>query len=428
MTMFLVLNGILMLLLFPPLFKRLFGLEDIPDNGVEFTKYLLWVFVTVMFVLRAGNVHYSPIVGFFFIVVIVVMSFEIILRVIIKYGSAIFPAKKLLLTGIRKKLTDAALYGIFMPRFMPHPFLQFTLPRRDLENGNADMGFKSITLRDIPKPPGTIRIACLGNSTCTEYPELLEQFLNKTYPRTKFQVFDFGMGWWSSLHSTVNFVLNVIDFDPDYVVLHDNCNDHNYRGYPGLRGDAAHAYHNLTVPPSMDVYWSRLFVLYRIAAALVRRRFPRFLRRHYSMEKSILNSGKKYQYDPKELYIFERNFETIYAVSKHRDISLCLMTFPFSNVLNYGEDHDKVYRPHMRKINEILRRKAVQYGLPLIDAAQYMTGEEDLFWDAIHVVTKGNMIKAYLIAREIMKDFDMTLPSEEEEVGNWIKKKLLQLI
>ncbi|MEN6350335.1 MAG: SGNH/GDSL hydrolase family protein [Syntrophomonas sp.] len=386
---------------------------------------MLWAFVTMMFVLHAGNIHYSPLVGLLFIVVFVVMSFEIILRIIIKYGAVILPAKQPFLTDVRKKLAEAALYGIFMPRFVPHPFLQFTLPRRDLENGDSEMGFKKITLHDIPKPPGTIRIACLGNSTCAEYPQLLEQFLNKTCPQTKFQVLDFGMGWWSSLHSTVNFILNVIDFNPDYVVLHDNCNDHNYRGYPGLRGDAAHAYHNLTVPPSLDVYWSRLFVLYRVSAVLVKRRFPRFLRRHYSMEKSILNPGKKYQYDPKELFIFERNFETIYAVSKHRNIKLCVMTFPFSNVLKYGEDHDKVYRPHMRNVNEMLRRKAAQYGLLLIDAAQYMTGEEDLFWDAIHVVTKGNMIKSYLIACKILKDLNLPLLLEGDwkEIDNWIKEK-----
>ena len=425
MTIFFVLNGILMLLLFPPIFERLFGLEDIHDQRVEFSKYLLWVFVTIMFVLRAGNIHYSPIVGFFVIVIFVVMFFEIILRLIIKYGAAILPDRKHFLMDIRKKLAAAALYGIFMPRFVPHPFLQFTLPRRDLENGNSELGFKNITLHDIPKPNGIIRIACLGNSTCAEYPQLLEQFLNKTCPEKKFQVLDFGMGWWSSLHSTVNFILNVIDFDPDYVVLHDNCNDHNYRGYPGLRGDAAHAYHNLTVQPSLDVYWSRLFVSYRVLAALVRRRFPRFLKRHYSMEKSILNAGKKYKYDPRELYIFERNLETIHAVSKHRNIKLCLMTFPFSNVLKYGDDHDKVYRPHMRMINEMLHQKAAQHGLLLIDAAQYMIGEEDLFWDPIHVVTKGNMIKSYLIARTILSDLNLSLIIEDDwkDIDNWIKEK-----
>jgi len=184
MTFFLILNGILMLLLFPPIFKRFFELEDIQGYGVASSRYLLWAFVTMMFVLQAGKFTYSPIVGFLCIVVFVVMSFEIILRVIIKYGAAILPAKEPFFADVRKKLAEAALYGIFMPRFVPHPFLQFTLPRRDLENGDSEMGFKSITLRDIPKPPGTIRIACLGNSTCTEFPKLLEQFLNKMYPQT----------------------------------------------------------------------------------------------------------------------------------------------------------------------------------------------------------------------------------------------------
>ena len=298
-TIFLILNVILTVLLFPPIFKRLFGLEEIHDYLAGFSRYLLWALITAMFILRIRNIHYSSAVDFFSIVVLSVMSFEILLRAFIKYGATILPTKRALLMDLRTKITEAALYGVFVPRFEPHPFLHFTLPRKDLENGNAEMRFANITLRDIPKPSGTIRVACIGNSTSVAYPRHLEQFLNRAYPQARFHVLNFGLGWWSSLHSTVNFVLNVIDFNPDYVVLHDNCNDHNYRGYHGLRGDGVHAYRSLSIPPSQDVYWSRLFVLYRILAVLVKRKFPNFLRRHYSMEKSILKPGKKYLYDPR---------------------------------------------------------------------------------------------------------------------------------
>ena len=98
------------------------------------------------------------------------------------------------------------------------------------------MGFTDITVKDIPKPAGVIRVACMGNSTAVNYPQSLQTLFNDVCPHTRIQVLNFGMGWWSSVHSTVNFILNVIDFKPDYVVLNDNCNDHNYRGYPGLRG------------------------------------------------------------------------------------------------------------------------------------------------------------------------------------------------
>jgi hypothetical protein len=430
MTTLLVFSGILMVLLFPPIFKMLFGIEDIYDFLVGLSRYLLWVLVTGMFILCYSEIPLSLTVNLFFTVVLFVLSFEIVTRAFIKYGAIILPAKRYLLTDIKRKITDAARYGVFVPRFEPHPFVHFTLPRKDLENGNAEMGFQNITLHDIPKPSDTIRIACIGNSTTVDYPSLLEQLLNKSCPQAKFQALNFGLGWWSSLHSTVNFIMNVIDFNPDYVVLHDNCNDHNYRGYQGLRGDAAHAYRTLSIPPTPDVYWSRLFVLYRIMAILVKRRFPNLIKRHYSMEQSILKPDKKYHlYNPGELYIIERNIETLYAVSKHRSIRLCLMTLPFSNVLKYGEEHDRVYRPHITNVNEMLRQKAAQYELPLIDAEQLITGEEDLFWDPVHVVKKGNMIKAYMISQVILKDLGLQMHVEEEwkEIEDWVAGKAAKL-
>ncbi len=429
MNILLVLNGILIILLFPPVFKLLFGLEDVHDYLMGFSRYLLWILIAAMLILRLGKIQYSPIVDYVFAAVFLLLSFEILTRAFIKYGAAILPTKRHLLTDTKRKITEAATYGVFVPRFEPHPFLHFTLHRKDLENDNAEMGFINITLKDIPKPPDTIRVACMGNSTTIPYPPFLEQFLNKACPQARFQALNFGLGWWSSLHSTANFILNVIDFNPDYVVLHENCNDHNYRGYPGLRGDAVHAYRSLTIPGTQDIYWSRLFVLYRILAAVVQRRFPTIIRRHYSMEKSILKPGKKYVYDPRELYILERNLETIYAVSKHRNIGLCLMTHPFSNVLKYGEEHDKVYRPHMIKVNEILREKGARYGLLLIDADQLMTGEEDLFLDPVHVSDKGNMIKSYLIGCKILEDLNLPMHIEGEwkEIENWVKRKAATL-
>lgn len=429
LTIFLILNGIQIVLLFPPIFKALFRLEYIPDYLVGFSRWLLWALVTTMFILHINKIYYSSTVNFFFMIVLSVMSLEILLRAFLKYGEAILPTKRSLLMDIRRKIIEAGTYGVFVPRFEPHPFLHFTLPRKDLGGGNAEMGFLNITLQDIPKPSGTIRVACIGNSTTVPYPQLLEEFLNKACPQARFQALNFGLGWWSSLHSTVNFVLNVIDFNPDYVILHENCNDHTYRGYPGLRGDGVHAYRSLTIPGTQEIYWNRLFVLYRILAILVRRRYPHFILRHYSVERSILKPGKKFQYDPRELYIFKRNLETIYAVSRHRNIKLCLMTHPFSNVLKYGEEHDKVYRPHIITVNEILREKAAQDGLLLIDADQLMTGEEDLFLDPVHVDKKGNMIKSYLIGRAILKDLNqpMVVEGDWKEIENWIMVKAVTL-
>ena len=123
--------------------------------------------------------------------------------------------------------------------------------------------------------------------------------------------------------------------------------------------------------------------------------------------------------------IFERNLNTVYAVSNHGNIRLCLMTHPFSNVLKYGEDHDKVYRPHMTNVNQLLRKKAAQYSLPLIDADRLMTGEEDLFCDPVHVIEKGEMIKAFMIGTCLLKELGLqfNIRGEWKAIEDWISAK-----
>ncbi len=152
-----------------------------------------------------------------------------------------------------------------------------------------------------------VRIACIGGSTTESgWPELMEEYLNKTSESTRFQVFNFGIGWWSSIHSTVNYILNVIDFNPDYAIIHDNCNDHNYRGYPGLRGDGAHAYQAINIPPQEDLFLARLSVLYRITGIVmifISRKYSGFLKPNYGMEQIALKLGKRFIYDPRD-YIY----------------------------------------------------------------------------------------------------------------------------
>lgn len=421
--MFLViLNGILVVLLFPSLFNQLFGLEKVLDYTVGIFRGLLWLITVGIFILRFTLIPFTPTAEIFYAVVQGILLVEILLRTFIKYGMYIVPGKQQYLGRIKDVVTDVSVHGGLVLLYEPHPFLQFTLPRIKLEDGDTEMGFDRVKLTDIQKPANIIRIACIGNSTLKDYPQLLENFLNQSNHQPRFQVLNFGIPWWSSLHSTINYILNVIDFNPDYVVLHDNCNDHNYRGYPGLRGDGAHAYQPYVDPTRHDIFWIRLFIIYRLPLIYFSRKFPKFLKPHFSMEKIVLRPGKKYIYDPHEMYIFDRNIDTIYAVSKHRNIKLCLMTFPFSKILNYGEEHSKVYRPHMEAINEILRNKADQYGLILVDADKLMTGEEVLFWDPVHVNLKGDQIKAYMTGSKIWKDLDIPteVTREWKEIEDWL--------
>ena len=77
----------------------------------------------------------------------------------------------------------------------------------------------------------------------------------------------------------------------------------------------------------------------------------------------------------------------------------------------------------------MLRSKAIQDGLLLIDADRFMTGEENLFIDPVHVSIKGNKIKSYLIGCGILKDLNLPILIEGDwkEIENWVTEKAATL-
>src|SRR5205823_10805302 len=175
-----------------------------------------------------------------------------------------------------------------------HPFLQFNgissttgnqrlgwyfsnLNSRPLEGvdsfkastGNLDIfnnfGFVG---RDFAyaKPPGVIRIAALGASTTADgYPAILEEYLNARVAAqsNRFEVMNFGQGFWTSAHVLVNFVLNVIDFAPDYIIIHQAANDQHARApETEFRGDYSHYLKVFQQPRIIDRYILRVSVPY----------------------------------------------------------------------------------------------------------------------------------------------------------------------
>jgi hypothetical protein len=428
--------GILSILLFPIWFDLLLGLEKVRDGFVTvLLRWFLWIFTIICLIIGLFQIKLSQISDIFMITVLLFLAVEVLARITIKHVFELDLVKDKwpYLHRVRQAVINASLYGYYSLPIEPHPFLQFTHNRgKCCKGGDYFLGFKDIKLSDISKPFDVVRVACIGGSTTESgWPEIMEDFLNKTSPSVKFQVFNFGIGWWSSIHSTINYILNAIDFNPDYAIIHDNCNDHNYRGYPGLRGDGAHAYQAINIPPQEDIFLTRLSVLYRLTAIsiiFISKRFSKIFEPKYGMEQIALKPGKRFIYDPKELYIFERNIETIYAVSDHNKIKLCLMTMPFSKKLKYSEEHDKVYRPHISKLNDILRKKALRYNLILIDAEKVMLGEEELFWDPVHVHQKGDRIKAYLAGIEILKDLGLPaeICDEWQEIAGFVDSKFTE--
>jgi len=78
------------------------------------------------------------------------------------------------------------------------------------------------------KNASVLRIACLGDSTTANnialdgidysYPKLLQEHLSNHLSKVV-EVYNFGIGGWSSSDIMIDFLLNVVSMRPDYVIL-----------------------------------------------------------------------------------------------------------------------------------------------------------------------------------------------------------------
>ncbi|MBA4387546.1 MAG: hypothetical protein C0404_06165 [Verrucomicrobia bacterium] len=413
MTLIFLFAVALAILSFPPLYAKLFGLESGDARGENLLRWMMFILLCLIAADTSGLWAQSSVssIGLAHAVAVAVLvagCLELSLRIGVKYLLP-GPCRSMALCGkIHEYLTENP-DNLYYSRYVPHPFLQFTGPRGRTPGSETDylLGFKGIKLSDIPKPPGVVRIACLGGSTTADgYPELLQEMLAAAKPSKRFQVMNFGMTWWSSIQSTVNYVLNVIDFKPDYVVLHDSCNDHHYRGFPGLRGDGAHAYRLFLVPQTTGETLYRFSLIYRICRIYLSWQFPSLFRRNIEMKQVGLQPGKTYNYDPAELYIIDRNIRTVCTLAKTQGSRVCLTTMPLSGSRSFGEEHDKAYRPHTKDVNSIIRRIAGETGFMIADFDATMSGREEYFKDAVHATLEGNRMKANEVAKVLLADLD----------------------
>lgn len=408
---------ILAVLLFPPLQRRLCALSGAEDRGEGLLRWMLWTLFAVtggaLALWRGG--HGGLLAGALRWAawgLLIAGTLELLAGFIVRLVLGGPGQRVPLLAKLHRYIVDNP-DNLYFSRYEPHPFLQYT-GRRDRVEGSASnyhYGFRNITLADVPKPDGVIRVACIGGSATEEgYPERLQEYLNREGPPLRFQVLNFGVTWWSSVHCLVNYVLNVIDFRPDYVIFHENCNDHHYRGFPGFRGDAAHAYRVFSVPPSPGEALFRASVLARILRIALAWAIPSVFRVTPAMADIGLRPGKTYDYQPGELRVFGRNVRTLCTLAAAEGSRVCLATVPLSYTRTFGEEHARVYRPHTEALNQALRDAAREHGALLVDLDAAMTGREEYFRDPVHMTEDGEAQKVKAIGEGLLRDAHSAAP------------------
>lgn len=305
-------------------------------------------------------------------------------------------------------------YPAFMA-YQGHPFLQFTgNPSRNLI-GNQNLGaltsFNNFGFIgddfSYEKPNKVVRVAALGGSTTASgYPKILQTYLNENNPDStySFEVLNFGLGWYTSTHSLVNFVTNVTDFSPDYVIIHHAWNDNIARNTPDqFRTDYSHALQYFHEPEIIDKYFIRLSVLYRyVKNKLAQEPDWAFLENVLEKRGRPLTAENWRNMD--ELKPYERNITTILDLAQLRGIKVILTTQPFST------DSNKSYvevAPHIEQCNTLMRRIHESYYREalFVDLDEMMTGKmEEVFRDVAHIGYAGRQFKAEQIGLVILDD------------------------
>src|SRR5438067_7306231 len=256
------------------------------------------------------------------------------------------------------------------------------------------------------KPPGVIRIAALGASTTADgYPAMLEEYLNARVAAqsNRFEVMNFGQGFWTSAHVLVNFVLNVIDFAPDYIIIHQAANDQHARASEAeFRGDYSHYLKVFQPPRIIDKYILRVSVPYR-ALKFYLNPNPEWM--FVEAASQIHRKEPERPLNARELGVFRRNIETIIDVASARQIKVVLTTMPHAT--------DERYSPlsGIDQFNEVLRSIAANHDrLLFVDLDKLMTGKVNhLFRDAVHVNDNGNRMKAEYLGQRVNDDEERPL-------------------
>ena len=258
------------------------------------------------------------------------------------------------------------------------------------------------------KPPGVIRIGALGASTTADgYPAMLEEYLNARVAAqsNRFEVMNFGHGFYTSAHVLVNFVLNVIDFAPDYIVIHQAANDEHARASEAeFRGDYSHYLKVFQPPRIWDRYILRVSVPYR-ALKFYLNPNPEWM--FVEAASQIRRKEPQRPLNARELGVFRRNIETIIDVASARQIKVVLTTMPHSTDQRY----DQLNLHHIDQFNEVLRSIAANHDrLLFVDLDKLMTGKVNhVFVDPFHVNDDGRRMKAEYLGKRIIDDEERTL-------------------
>lgn len=267
------------------------------------------------------------------------------------------------------------------------------------------------------RSPGVARIACLGGSTTQNgfgvdretYPKKLGAILQSEL-YCPVEVMNWGVDGWTTAETLVNFHLNVLDYEPDVVVVLHAINDVWPRMWPDFEEDYRH-YRSSWHDPQRGPLVNWLFqhsALYGVLrgrmvdeSSLASRITPPLKDRSAKLDAAELL--------PETAGAYERNLRNIVHAMTSRGKAAVLVTQKIDPDAHWSRPAiDAKMHEGVAQHNEILRRIASETGALLVDIdrdwdADFEEKYQPEFVDIVHLTAQGNAWKAEAVAR-VIKD------------------------
>ncbi len=368
-----------------------------------------------------------------FLILFLIFLLEIVFRILVKL---IFGRSYELSPRFNKK----NLYVI------DHPYLPFVLKENSVSNpklvasyplhkgkiflpsvNHGSLGFatgkKGNEIIEIPKPKHIKRICCLGASTTgnyvgniekniyTSYPLELEKYLRKITKNKNIQVVNCGIGGSNSADLLIRYSLQIIDMQPDILIMHHGHNDiYNYLT-KGFKSDYSHSVRGLS--RSMYKFKLASFIPY-IPLKSIQYIINLFLPIR-GVHNNLLKLTRIGKFDLNQEYetglsIYKRNLQSIIDIAKARGTKIILVTFAhyLYDDIKKSKLHNK-FAEIIKAENRIMRDLAIHNDLKIVDNEKNMPKETKYFVDSIHFTMEGMKRLALNIGKVIYKDLKINL-------------------
>jgi hypothetical protein len=318
---------------------------------------------------------------------------------------------------------------------IPHPFLSFIYKKHEIIDQNQRLAYDLWPNRylsfknplrinnygrfgsdiEIEKRTDTLRIACIGDSTTANniadeerdysYPLLLEKFLSDELREAdmRIEVNNWGLGGWVSADIVIDFLLNVLPTNPDYVILYHGFTDLHLYLMNDFSTDYSHGRRNLgeVIQKIKMAYYLPKIKHWHFYEFLKDRVFGTGNVRN-DLLNAITCKKPGLTRDYRDLRIEQAMLRNIAIVCRHYRIKCILSSyafFPFNSSLAERKMHEGILRE-----NELMAEMAKEFDLQFVDQYGLIPQKKDYFLDWVHLTPMGMNTLARNFGALIVKD------------------------